>query len=172
MEVFQASQDLTRERLGDVLVEFAVLQQTTPDGTSRDILKETTRPKKETISSCNHTVISRHLHAEIRRRLFESLITKKKPYISLCTRRHNSKRPHQILHDIRMIKILERLTLQLQRLHNRHLARIILITSRSRYLHLLHSNHLPRRRVQSQIHTTICTSPNKLPTHPLERRCT
>lgn len=25
MEVFQASQDLTRERLGDVLVEFAVL---------------------------------------------------------------------------------------------------------------------------------------------------
>ena len=40
VEVLEAGEDLTREGLGDVLVEFAVLEQAAPDRSTRDVFKE------------------------------------------------------------------------------------------------------------------------------------
>jgi hypothetical protein len=41
MEILQASEDLGRERLGDLLVKLAVFEETTTNRTTRNILQET-----------------------------------------------------------------------------------------------------------------------------------
>ena len=74
----------------------------------------------------------------------------------------------EILHDVRVIKVLQRLTLHLQGLNDSGLPIIALVTRSLRQLDLLHSNHLARGRVQREVHSAVRALPNELTTHPPE----
>lgn len=129
--------------------------QNATDRTTWDIFQKAVKKNFEVrsiqyqYSTATHTAAVKkgHVHAQVVCRLF-------KP---------------KILYDIGMIKVLQRLRLQLQRLHNGMLARIIFVTRRLRKLYLLNSNHLSCRRVHGKIDTTVRPLSNKLATDPLER---
>ena len=67
-----------------------------------------------------------------------------------------------------MIKVLERLTLQLQRLHDRSLPAVISVAGSARHFNLLDRNHFSGRGVQGQVHLAIGTLTDKLTTDPAE----
>jgi len=70
---------------------------------------------------------------------------------------------------MRVVKITKRLHFQLQSLDDRVLPRIVLVTRSLWKLDLLHSNHLSRCRVQSQINTSISSSTDQFTPYPFER---
>jgi hypothetical protein len=76
----------------------------------------------------------------------------------------------KVLDNVGMVQNLERLALKLQRLHDGDLPRVVLVTSGPRDLDLLDSDHLTRRRIESQIDTAIGPPADELASNPLERR--
>lgn len=74
----------------------------------------------------------------------------------------------KVLNDVRVIQILQRLTLQLQSLHDSVLTRVISVARCLRQLHLLYCYHLSSSRVQSQVDTTVRPFSDEFSSHPLE----
>jgi hypothetical protein len=76
----------------------------------------------------------------------------------------------QILHNVRVVEVLERLVLSLQRLHDRHLPVVFPVAGRLWNLDLLHGDHFSSRRIQRKIDAAVGTLPNEFTSNPLEDR--
>lgn len=87
MEVLQTAQNLAGKRLRDLFVEPTMLPQTTRDRTTRDVLQEAAKA----VSRQRAHNRGDYLHAQERRRLLEA----------------------EVLHDVRMVQVLEGLALEL-----------------------------------------------------------
>ena len=91
-------------------------------------------------------VAERGVHAQVCRRLLEA----------------------KVLHDMRVIQVLQRLAFQLQRFHDRNLSRVVLVARRSWNLDLLDSDHFTRRRVEGKIDFAVRSLADELTTNPTE----
>jgi hypothetical protein len=76
----------------------------------------------------------------------------------------------QILHNVRVVEVLERLALRLQRLHDRHLPLVFPIAGGLRNFDLLHGDHLSSRRIQRKIDAAVGALPDEFASNPLEDR--
>lgn len=74
----------------------------------------------------------------------------------------------EILDNIWVIQVFQSLTLGLQGLNHRHLPRIVLIAGGARDLDLFDGNHFSRRRIESQVYTSVRAFPYQLAPHPFE----
>jgi hypothetical protein len=67
-----------------------------------------------------------------------------------------------------MVQVFQGFTFHLQRLYNRNLPRIVLITCGCWDLDLFYSDHFSRSGVQGQVYTTVRAFPDQFTTNPLE----
>lgn len=64
-------------------------------------------------------------------------------------------RPTEVLHDVRMIEVLEKLDLRLERVDREGLTVVRLVRSVLRLLHLLDGEHLSHVGVESEVDTAV-----------------
>jgi hypothetical protein len=76
----------------------------------------------------------------------------------------------QILHNVRVVEVLQRLALRLQRLHDRHLPLAFPVAGRLGNLDLLHGDRFPSRRIQRKIKAAVSALPDEFASNPLEDR--
>lgn len=74
----------------------------------------------------------------------------------------------EVLDDVWMVKVLESLTLHLQRLNDSRLSTVTHIAGSLRKFNLLDCNHLTRRGIEGQVYASIRALADQFTTNPLE----